>query len=102
MESSTSYFKNPNHKDDRSGDTETALEVKNLKYLTEEKINGVKVGYEANSYLIETVLRNKFDSFSFLLSEKYEKGGQLLNKNVNGWGPIHFIVKLKRYSNLLI
>jgi len=78
-------------------DTESALDVKNLKYMTEEKINSTKIGYENNNFLIETVIKNKFDSFAFLLSDK---NCEVMNKNVNGWSAIHYVVKFKRFSNI--
>ena len=71
------------------------LDIKNLKYLNEDKINSFKSGYESNNYLILAVMNDCFESFKFLLMEK---NTSLLTKNSNGWNAFHFICKLKKLS----
>ncbi len=76
------------------------LDIKNLKLLSEDKINSFRSGYESNNFLILSVMSDNLESFKFLLKEK---NMSILIKNSNGWNAFHFIIKLKRLSkNLLI
>jgi ankyrin repeat protein len=75
--------------------TENLLDIQNLKYLPNDKINSFTTGYENNNYLILSVINNRFDVFEFLLKEK---AINVTFKNSNGWNVIHFIVKYRRFS----
>ncbi len=71
------------------------LDIKNLKLLSEDKINSFRSGYESNNYLILSVTSDNLESFKYLLKEK---NMSLLIKNSNGWNAFHFIIKHKRIS----
>jgi hypothetical protein len=51
----------------------SSLDIDKIKYFSPEKINSFFVGVESNSYLILSVIQEKFELFKFLITEKKSK-----------------------------
>jgi ankyrin repeat protein len=75
---------------------ESMLDVSNLKFIPDNKLNSFTNGIENNSYLILSIIEDKFDTFVYLLS----RGVSISFVNSNGWNALHFIINLKRYKYL--
>ncbi len=80
-------------------ESEDKLDLKNLRYMTDEKLNKFSTGYENNNYLILSVINDRYEVFEFLLNEKKI---DITFRNSNGWNVLHFIIKYQRFSKYLI
>ena len=72
-----------------------SLDIDTVKYYSPGKINSFYVGVENNSYLILSVLQQKYDLFKFLITEKNAKVDYV---NGNGWTILFFIVTKKLWN----
>lgn len=77
-------------------DSHSMLDISNLKFIPDSKLNSFTNGIENNSYLILSVIEDKFDTFKYLLT----RGINFCYVNSNGWNVLHFIINLKRYKYL--
>jgi ankyrin repeat protein len=75
------------------------LDLKNLKYMTDDKINKFSTGYENNNYLLLSVINDRYEVFEFLLNEKKI---DVTFRNSNGWNVLHYIIKYQRFSKLFL
>ena len=73
----------------------SSLDIDKIKYFSPEKINSFFVGVESNSYLILSVIQEKYDLFKFLITEKNAKVDYV---NGNGWTILFFIVTKKLWN----
>lgn len=73
----------------------SSLDIDKIKYFSPEKINSFSVGVESNSYLILSVIQEKYDLFKFLITDKKAKVDYV---NGNGWTILFFIVTKKLWT----